>query len=141
MTNVYFDASALLPLFFEDEFSDRAKRLMAQQVDLAHVSDWTITEAFSAIGRAVRMKLIDRQRLDDLCSTLDAWAASVARRVEIDPSDIRHAESALRRFEFNLRTPDALHIVVARRLGLPLATFDRNIAESARRLGIQVIDA
>ena len=141
MTNVYFDASALLPLFFDDEFSDRAKRLMAQQVDLAHVSDWTIAEAFSAIGRAVRMNLIDRRQIDDLCGALDGWTAAFARRVEIDPSDIRQAESALRRFEFNLRTPDALHIAVASRLGLPLATFDRKMAESARRLGVQVIDA
>jgi hypothetical protein len=31
MTNVYFDASALLPLFFEDEFSDRAKRLLIER--------------------------------------------------------------------------------------------------------------
>jgi uncharacterized protein len=140
MTNVYFDASALVPLFFDDEFSDRAKRLMAQQVDVAHVSDWTIAESFSAIGRAVRMKLIGREDLDDLCSTLDTWVSSVAHRVAIEPSDIRQAESALRRFEFNLRTPDALHIVVASRLGLPLATFDRNMAETARGLGVEVID-
>jgi predicted DNA-binding protein (UPF0278 family) len=34
-----------------------------------------------------------------------------------------------------------MHLMIARRLGASLASFDRVMAESARRLGVEVVDA
>jgi predicted nucleic acid-binding protein len=53
-------------------------------------------------------------------------------------ADIDAANRILRRLDVNLRTPDAIHIVIARRLQATLVTFDRIMAASARALGIGV---
>jgi predicted nucleic acid-binding protein len=42
----------------------------------------------------------------------------------------------VRRFALGLRTPDALHLAICRRLDLPLLTFDRRQAAAAAALGI-----
>ena len=71
----------------------------------------------------------------------DGWLAiGSAVRVDIEAQDIRYAETLLRRFEFNLRAPDALHIALARRVSLPLATFDQNMAACAKALGLTLVN-
>jgi predicted nucleic acid-binding protein len=45
----------------------------------------------------------------------------------------------LRRLDLNLRTPDAIHIAIAQRLGAELATFDVRMAESAEALGVTAV--
>lgn len=137
MTNVYFDASALLPLFIEDEFTPSAKAIAARAQPI-QFSDWTTAECVSAIGRAVRIGL-SREQAASVCGSIDAWDVASAERVDMEVGDIRFAESLLRRFDFNLRAPDALHIALARRLSLPPATFDRNMANCAAALGLQII--
>ena len=137
VTNVYFDASALLPLFIDDEFTPAAK-VMVSRVSIVHVSDWTTAECVSAIGRAIRMGLLTHERARGLCGSIDAWVFANALRIDVEVEDVRFAESLLRRFEFNLRAPDALHVALARRLSLPLATFDRNMAICAEALGLQL---
>lgn len=139
MTNVYFDASALFPLFIEDEFTASAKAL-AVRAETIYLSDWTTAECVSAMGRAVRIGLMTRERATALCAAMDSWAVGSAVRVDIEAPDIRYAETLLRSFEFNLRAPDALHIALARRLSLPLATFDRNMAFCAEALGLALVD-
>ena len=43
-----------------------------------------------------------------------------------------------RRFDLRLRAPDALHLVIARRLDATLVTLDRRLATAARDMGIAV---
>jgi predicted nucleic acid-binding protein len=38
-----------------------------------------------------------------------------------------------------LRTPDALHLAIVQRLECDLATYDRDLADAARRDGVKVI--
>ena len=53
-------------------------------------------------------------------------------------SDIAAADRILRRLDVNLRTPDALHIAIAERIGATLVTFDRQMEAGARALGMAV---
>ena len=46
----------------------------------------------------------------------------------------------VRRLDLPLRTPDAIHIAVAQRLGATLVTFDRAHGAAARTLGVAVAD-
>ncbi len=73
-------------------------------------------------------------------ATFDAWTARVATRVELVAADIAAATAFLRRLDLTLRTPDALHVAVAQRLGSELLTFDARMAASARALGAGVAD-
>ncbi len=62
----------------------------------------------------------------------------MADRVEISAGDVAVATAFLRRLDLPLRTPDALHIAIAGRIGATLVTFDQRMAISARALGMAV---
>jgi len=68
----------------------------------------------------------------------DRWSDSSAQRFVVLPVDMQVARGFIRTFLFNLRTPDALHIAIAQRLGAELATFDERMAECARAVGLPV---
>lgn len=140
MTSAYFDASVALPLFVEDLHSDRAKRALAQ-VREAVLSDWTLAEMASAAANRVRIGLLTREDAHAAMLTWDEWLEAKARRVDVQSRDIRAAETILRSLDSPLRPPDALHVAISRRSGLPLVTFDLKMADAARRLGVQVLQA
>ena len=73
-------------------------------------------------------------------SRFDTWLARTADRVEISPADIAVATAFLRRLDLPLRTPDAIHIAIAQRLGATLVTFDRHMAASARAIDAAVAE-
>jgi predicted nucleic acid-binding protein len=50
----------------------------------------------------------------------------------LDPKDGRHITTGL-------RMPDCCVLAVARQEGLPLATFDQQLAHAAQRLGIDTL--
>jgi predicted nucleic acid-binding protein len=56
----------------------------------------------------------------------------------MDSSDFAGAEGLVRRLDLTLRTPDALHIAIARRAGAALVTFDKAMATVAGALGLSV---
>ncbi len=141
MTSAYFDASALVSLFIDDEFSERVRTFVRSGSDAMVLSDWTVAEAVSAIARGVRTRVLSAEGAQRVLAGIDGWLSSAAERLEIAPADIRAAEQILRSFDTSLRTPDALHVVVARRLQLPLVTFDLAMARDARRLGVDVVSA
>ena len=57
---------------------------------------------------------------------------------EIHAADVRLADAYVRRFDLGLRTPDALHLAIARRLDATLVTLDPRLAIAARELGVAV---
>ena len=140
MTNVYLDASALLPLLVADAFSNASESAIAR-AGAVTVSDWTTTECVSAIGRAVRMGLMPAADGQALCAAMDAWVSENAERVGVEGADIQAADALIRQAEFKLRAPDALHVVVAKRLQLPLLTFDKSMVAGAGRIGVELYPA
>lgn len=138
MTDVYLDASAFIPLFVQDHFSDQSRALIMGVTTAVVISDWTVAEAASSFARSVRMGTLSRENAALAHATIDGWALEVGERLEVKPSDIRAADGFLRRLDTSLRTPDALHIAIAKRAGLALVTFDDVMARDAQRLGLEV---
>jgi hypothetical protein len=135
----YLDASILVALLTAEPFSDRAGAFVLANPAALIVSDFAGAEFASAIARRVRMRestLSDARR--DL-SDFDIWVTRSAQRVEISPADVAAATAFLRRLDLTLRTPDALHIAIAERIGATLTTFDQRMAASARALGVAVV--
>ena len=138
LLSVYFDASALVPLFVLDPFSVRANQVFRGRAVLPVVSDFAAVEFASSLGRRVRMRQLTEDQARSAFANFDSWTA-ITERIETLPVDIRDAESILRRLNSTLRTPDALNIAIARRVGAQLATFDARMAEKARALGVTLV--
>ena len=132
------DASAIVPLFVNDHFTDRITAfLIANQPELL-VSDFAAAEFASVIARRVRTNNITEDEARAAFSAFDIWTVRAVQKVEARPADMVGAASFMRRLDLNLRTPDALNIAIAQRLAVELVTFDEKMAANARQLGVSV---
>lgn len=136
--SLYLDASVLVALFVIDPTSARAEIFLAGYPEILVISDFGAAEFSSAVARRVRMRALTRDDGRLAFANFDAWLARSADRQRTTTTDIEAAERILRRLEVNLRTPDALHIVIAARVNATLVTFDQRMAASARALGMAV---
>jgi uncharacterized protein len=136
--SVYPDASVLVALFTNDRFTPRARAFLTTHIPTQVVSDFASAEFASAISRRVRTKDLTAVEARIAFTSFDSWLARSTQHVDTKTPDIAAAASVLRRLDLNLRTPDAINIAVADRLGATLATFDEKMATAARTLGVQV---
>lgn len=135
---VYLDASVAVSLFVSDAHSDRARAWLAR-ADATVVSRWTIAEFSSALSRLRKMAVIDGSEHQAAELAFDTWITLLGPPVAITEDDLIEARYLCRE-NASIRTPDALHLGVVRRMGLELATFDREQAETAKRYGVVVVD-
>ena len=136
--SVYLDASVVVPMFVADAFSERTDTFLRGSGTEIVVSDFAAAEFASAINRQVRMHRLTVAEGREALANFDTWTAQNAGGVGIVAADIALASAFLRRLDFNLRTPDAIHIAMVQRLGAELATFDERMAECALALGAKV---
>lgn len=133
--SVYLDTSVIVSLFINDSFSPRARAFLATGPADIVVSDLASAEFASALGIRCRRRLSNKLEARAAFASLDIWSNRYAVTVQMQSADIRQAQSALRRLDLSLRTPDAIHIAIAQRLGSALATFDNRLADGAKTLG------
>ncbi len=136
---LYLDTSVIAALFVSDDvFTGRATRFVAANASMLIVSDFGAAEFASVIARLARTGRLTRETAATLFAAFDTWSAHAAQRVEAAPADFARAAGFIRRLDLNLRTPDALHIAIADRLGATLATFDAGMASNAPPFGVAV---
>jgi uncharacterized protein len=138
---LYLDASLLIALLTNDALTARADALLRSHTPVLAVSDFAAAEFASAMARRVRTQEITAAEARLAFSHFDAWTARATQRVDTMATDVKAAEAFLRRLDLTLRTPDALNIAIAQRLGAALATFDEKTARSARALGTEILPA
>ena len=134
----YLDVNILVALLTPEPFSGRADGFPQNNAELLIVSDFAAAEFSSAIARRVRMREFTLDHARITLSRFDTWLARTADLVEITPADVALATAFLRRLDLTLRTPDAPHIAIARRINATLVTFDQRMAATARALGMAV---
>jgi predicted nucleic acid-binding protein len=136
---LYLDTSVLLPLFVADAFTDRADRLIrSRQPVIIGVTDFAIAEAASALSSQVRAGQRPKADVELVFAEMDHWLAEKAESIDVESSDIVMATRLMRSLDLPLRTGDAIHLAVARRLDAVLATFDQRMAESAVHIGLEI---
>jgi predicted nucleic acid-binding protein len=135
--SVYLDASVLVPLFIDDPHTSKAEQLLAPAAVLM-VSDFAAAEFASALARRLRMRELTEDDARSAFALFDRWTGVETQYVRLLPEDLAGASALLRRLELPIRTPDAVNIVIAQRLGAHLATFDQRMAQCARRLGLSL---
>jgi predicted nucleic acid-binding protein len=137
--SVYLDTSVLVPLFLPDPFAERAKRFLGTGPAQVVVSDFVAAEYSSIVGIRVRIGALTQSAARMAFSNFDNWCGDYAADVETEAADIRAASLFLRRLDLTLRTPDAISLAIAQRLGANLATFDSKMSACAGKLGIPVV--
>jgi len=137
---VYFDSSALVKRYIAEPASAQVETLVAE-ADVAATSLITRAEVAAALVRAVRMNWLTH---DVAARALKAFQQhwSVLFRLNIREATIERAEGLA--WEQGLRGYDAVHLASAllwqSGLSQPvtLATFDRQLWDAARLVGLEV---
>jgi predicted nucleic acid-binding protein len=139
--SVYLDASVLVAMFTDDALAIRADAFLRAHSPVLVISDFAAAEFASAVARLVRMKNVKAEAARRAFAVFDAWIARAAGRVLTTSADVAAAAAFLRRLDLPLRTPDAMNIAIAQRVGAELLTFDNKMAAGARALGTNVLIA
>ena len=132
----YVDASVIVALISGEDSRPHVEVALRNAIDRVVVSDFALAESAASLARLGRFEHWSTELTGFVLEELDAWAAVVARRLEIVPEDIRHAEAFVRQPGISLRAPDAIHIAAAHRLGATLLTLDHGMARAAAALGV-----
>jgi uncharacterized protein len=135
----YFDASALIPLMVEEPDTSWCLARVSQVAQALYVSDFAYAEVGAAVSKFVRMELLEPEAGRSLLVRFDVWLHSGRSVVETTGPDIAEAGRLVRRFELKLRTPDALHLSLARRCAAQLVTRDQGMARAAAMIGLPVL--
>jgi predicted nucleic acid-binding protein len=130
------DASAALPWIFKDEASPESDRLFERvATEGANVPAIFPVEMANVLVQAERRKRVTRDY------STERLALLAQLRVTVDAPSVGRVWTetiALARTE-QLTAYDAAYLELAMRLGLPLATLDRDLATAARRRGVEVL--
>ena len=137
---VYADTSALVKLFVQEESSD-ATREMLEAAQVMGTGLLTRAELGSALARGARRGYLSEDEALEARRRLEmVWGSWV--HIALDEALVSRAEATA--WEYGLRGYDAVHLAAAwvwrKEIGHPivLATFDRELWEAARLLGLAV---
>ena len=136
--NAYLDTSLLVSVFLIDVHSKRAQGFVAGLSAAPTISSWTIAEFSSAVAARLRAKSVTDREAAEALALFDRWVNGVSSVAVVTDDDIRASAFMVRRPNIALKTPDALHIAICRRLGRQLATIDAQMALAATALGVAV---
>ncbi len=138
----YLDTSFVIAAFIPSErrSSDALNWLDTVEANQLAISPWVKAEVASALSLKVRTKQID---LDQRANIVLHWEAMIAESLVLFPiqaDDFENTARFVERHELALRTPDALHIAIARKANCTLITFDEHMAIAAVKLGVPVAE-
>lgn len=136
--SLYLDASVLVALLRNETGTEQAYALVTSATEPLVVSDYAVGEVASTISRYVRTGEMEESAARDRLDAHDEWVRAAAALITTDPVDIQDGARLVRRFELQIKLPDAIHLAACRRRGDRLATFDRRLARRATGLGVAV---
>lgn len=125
MTRIVVDASATLPLFLEEEFSDTARLIFEPKHDKL-APELIFSEVHHGLLKRVRRRLITRVQAERAI-------AELAVLIDVEPAahlTLRALDIAL---AFDRSAYDALYLAFAIEQGCPLVTADRKLYNATNR--------
>jgi predicted nucleic acid-binding protein len=138
VTDIVIDASVALAWCFKDERTEATDRLLERvQTDAATVPILWHLEIANVLALAERRGRITSAESAELIALLETLEIIVD---EETPSRAFGRVLDLAR-EQRLTAYDAAYLDVAMRLGVPLASKDRDLCDAAERLGVTVLRA
>jgi hypothetical protein len=131
----YLDASVLVSLFALDEHTAKVVAYLRTSPTLV-TSGWATAEFSSALAIQVRMDRLEASDRPKAEAALDAWLSGTVAAAPLHIDDASATRTILRSIRTPLRAPDALHLVICRRLAATLVSFDIRMQDAARELNI-----
>ena len=131
------DASVTLGWFFEDEDSPVARGLKARTTkQTVHVPALWITEVSNSLRLAERKQWIGVDAVARFGRLVREWV------IAIDPVDVDRVLGYTIAFarDHGLTVYDASYLELAHRLGLPLATLDRELIAAAPSAHVRLLE-
>ena len=138
--NFYFDTSALLPYYREENASPEVQTVLSQVQPPVLLSDLTRVEMASAIARWTRMREIGEPQAALIENTFEQDIRSGLYRVQpLAPIHYQKAEKWLSARKSALRTLDAIHSACCWSLRAKLITCDHTMHDAAEMLGLESV--
>ncbi len=135
MTAFVLDASVAMAWCFGDEATSASKQLLDQlEMGTAIVPTLWHLEVSNVLAASLRRHRITAARVAQFTEMLDGLEIAVDQET---PSRALNEILDLARSE-GLTSYDAAYLELAMRLGIPLATKDRQLGEVAENLGVQI---
>ena len=136
----YFDTSALLPYYREENTSPEVQTVLSQIHPPVLLSDLTRVEMASAIARWARMKEIEEPQAALIENTFEQDIRLGLFRVQpLAPIHYQKTEKWLSARKTALRTLDAIHIACCWGLHAKLITCDHIMHDAAEMLGLESV--
>jgi predicted nucleic acid-binding protein len=137
MSLIYvLDCSATLPWLFEDEATEKTDRLLnrMQESSTAWVPSLWHLELGNALLVCQRRKRLDTAGMEAFLSAVSALD------IQVDGETMGRAwnKTLTLASQYNLSLYDAAYLELALRRGLPLATLDTQLIETARNCGLEL---
>jgi predicted nucleic acid-binding protein len=139
--STYVDTSALAKWYLNEARSEEFAAWIQAELEI-HISTLTLVEMRCLLGRRRRNHEISGEIVEQIFTTLqDDINQGFLTRHRVDDESVLGALTLLNLVaDHPLRTLDALHLSIARRLGLErLATADRVMIGAAHAVGFHVI--
>jgi uncharacterized protein len=137
--SIYPDTSVVVALVTRDALTKRALAWLETEPGAFVLSDFSGAEFASAIGIKLRRGELTRSEAEGAFTRYDSLVASMGPASRLRTEDVAQVALWLRRLDLVLRTPDAIHLAIASKRGLPVATFDKGMATAADILGVSCI--
>jgi len=132
----YFDTSVLIPLFFNEAGTAAARDQIALEADV-WVSHWTLAEFSSAVAFKLRSAQVHEPTVKTARRLFHELVTSRLTVVDVLREDFLNAAGLCESLPApGLRTPAALHLAVAQRLGLIMVSFDQELISSCRACAV-----
>ena len=135
---VYLDSCVLLSLFLGDSGLDASEKwLLSRDGTELWISHWVLLEFAGVVARCVRRGQLTAERARWIESEFECVRQERLRLLEPRGSDFLQARQWLQQSQdLPLRSGDALHLALAKRHKLTLASTDRGLGKCARALDL-----
>ncbi len=136
----YFDTSAVVPLFVDEDSSDAVKAWIDDADPTIRVTTLLTVEFSSAIARRHRRGDISASEVDRAEASFSRWLGASTPLASFDRHHFVMARHFVRRHDLGLRTGDALHLAFAATEGCLLVSLDKILNAAARAVGVSSFD-
>lgn len=133
---VSLDTSVLVAALTEEPRSDDAARMLGRSESWL-ITDWAAAEFSAAIRAKARRGDLLSSQTGFVEASFNAVIARLGGTVAVTPEDHRRTRQLVIA-DGLIRAPDALHIIIAQRLGASLATFDVDQMRAAKAAGVEI---
>jgi uncharacterized protein len=134
---IYVDTSIFVAILTNEPAASRSIAWLAQQPPgYLYISDWTTVEFSSALALKLRTQQIGQDHRQIAATAFARLVQQSLSIVPITPADYAAAAQLCAREALALRAGDSLHVAIALRNSLAMATLDRATDQACKALNL-----